>query len=444
MATLTQDEAQAILKRVVAFAKSDGCEANLQGGRTGNVRYARNSISTSGLVDDLTLVVQSNFGKRLGTATINELDDAALERVVRRSEELARLAPENPEFMEILGPQGPYQSGKAFFDATARIDPAYRAQAAADSISPARAAKAVTAGFLQDNAGFQAMMNSKGLFAYHASTGVSFTVTVRTEDGLGSGWAARDFNDAAKLDARAASRIALDKALRSREAKAIEPGKYTVVLEPAASIDILADMFFNMDARQADEGRSFLAKKGGGTKVGEKLLDERVTIYSDPVHPDVPVAGWSGNGQKRERVNWIERGVVKTVPTGRYWAQKTGRKPIPLPGNVIMLGGTGTTEDLIKDTKRGILVTRTWYIREVDPQTILVTGLTRDGTFFIENGKVSFPIKNMRFNESAVIMLNNLDAMGAPVRVEGEGINSVMIPPMRIREFTFSSLSDAV
>src|ERR1700730_5380572 len=444
MATLTQDEARAILKKVVAFAKSVGCEANLQGGRTGNVRYARNSISTSGLVDDLTLVVQSNFGKRLGTATINELDDAALERVVRRSEELARLAPENPEFMEILGPQGPYQNGKAFFQATARIDPASRAQAAADSISPARAAKAVTAGFLQDNAGFQAMMNSKGLFAYHASTGVSFTVTVRTEDGLGSGWAARDFNDAAKLDARAASRIALDKALRSREAKAIEPGKYTVVLESAASIDILADMFFNMDARQADEGRSFLAKKGGGSKVGEKLLDERVTIYSDPVHPDVPVAGWSGNGQKRERGTWTERGVVKPVPTGRYWAQKTGRKPVPFPGNVVMMGGTVTTADLIKETKRGSRLTARVEIREVDPQTVLVTGLTRDGTFFIENGKVSFPIKNMRFNESAVIMLNNLEAMGAPVRVEGEGLNSVMIPPMRIREFTFSSLSDAV
>jgi predicted Zn-dependent protease len=444
MPMLTQDEAQTILKKVLSFAKSEGCEANLQGGRTGNVRYARNAISTSGVVEDTTLVVQSNFGKRRGTATINELDDAALERVVRRSEELARLAPENPEFMEILPPQGPYANGQAYFEATAKIDPAYRAQAAADSIGPARGGKAVAAGFLQDNAGFQAIMNSKGLFAYQAATGVSFTVTMRTEDGLGSGWAARDFNDAGKLDAKAASQIALDKAVRSREAKAIEPGKYTVVLEPAASIDILADMLFNMDARQTDEGRSFLSKKGGGSKLGEKLVDERVTFYSDPAHSDVPVAGWSFDGQKLERVSWIERGVVKTLPTGRYWAKKQGRKPVPLPNNVIMAGGSGTTEDLIKDTKRGILVTRTWYIREVDPQTVLVTGLTRDGTFFIENGKVSFPIKNMRFNESAVIMLNNLEALGTPVRIQGEGINSVMIPPMRIREFTFSSLSDAV
>ncbi|HVT60778.1 MAG TPA: TldD/PmbA family protein [Thermoanaerobaculia bacterium] len=444
MPVLTEAEAQAILKRVLALAKSDGCEANLQGNRIGNVRYARNAITTSGVVDDLTLVVQSNFGKRSGTATINEFDDAALARVVRRSQELARLAPENPEFMEILGPQGPYQNGKSFFEATAKIDPAYRAQAAADSIGPARDAKVVAAGFLQDTAGFQSMMNSKGLFAYHAATGVSFTITMRTEDGLGSGWAARDFNDAAKLDAKAASRIALDKALRSREAKAIEPGKYTVVLEPAASIDILADMFFSMNARPADEGRSFLAKKGGGTKLGEKIVDERVTIYSDPTDPDVPVAGWSGDGQRQERISWIERGVVKNLPTGRFWAQKQGRKPIPFPGNVIMMGGSGTTEDLIKDTKRGVLVTRAWYIREVDPQTVLVTGLTRDGTFFIENGKISFPIKNMRFNDSAVIMLNNLEALGKPVRIEGEGVNSVMIPPMRIREFNFSSLSDAV
>jgi predicted Zn-dependent protease len=444
MPVLSQDEAQAILKKVVSLSKSDGCEVNLNGSRSGNVRYARNVITTSGVVDNLTMAVQSNFGKRSGVATINEFDEASLERVVRRSEELAKLAPENPEFMEILGPQGPYQNGKCFYESTAKIDPDYRTLAAASSLGPAKASKCIAAGFLQDSADFASLMNSKGAFCYNSSTNISFTVTMRTEDGLGSGWAAHDFNDASKLDCKELSQIALEKAMRSREARAIEPGKYTVILEPAASIDLLANMFFSMDARQADEGRSFLSKKGGGTKVGEKILDDRVTIYSDPVDVDVPVAGWSGDAQRLERTTWIEKGVFKVIPTGRYWAQKQGRKPLPQPGNVIMKGGTGTTADLIKDTERGILVTRTWYIRSVDPQTVLVTGLTRDSTFFIENGKISFPIKNMRFNESPIIMLNNLDAMAAPVRIEGEGINSVMLPPMRIREFTFSSLSDAV
>jgi predicted Zn-dependent protease len=221
-----------------------------------------------------------------------------------------------------------------------------------------------------------------------------------------------------------------------------------VILEPSASIDLLNNMFFGMDRRQADEGRSFMAKAGGGNKLGEKLFDERVTIYSDPSHPDVPAAPWDGNGLPRDRTVWIEKGVMKNLFVSRYWAKEKGVKPIPFPANGIMEGGTASTEDLIASTERGILVTRTWYIRVVDPQTVLLTGLTRDGTFMIENGKVSFPIKNMRFNESPIIMLNNLEALGKPLRVQGGdgdgGGGGIMVPPMKIRDFTFTSLSDAV
>lgn len=445
MTILKEDEAKAILQRVLGLSRADGCQATLAGSRQGNIRYARNAVSTSGVVDDLTLAVQSSFGKRQGTATVNEFDDAALEKVVRRAEELARLAPENPEQMDLLPAQGPYADGKSWFDATAAIDPAFRAEAAGRSIAAAKAAKSVAAGFLTDSAGFQALMNGKGLFAYYPSTAANLTVTVRTEDGLGSGWAMRDIDDVARLDAGEVSRIAAEKATGSREAKAIEPGRYTVVLEPAASVGLLSFLFNALDARQADEGRSFLSQKGGGTKVGEKLVDERVTIVSDPTDPRVPTAGWAVDGQRCDRVAWIERGVVKALPTSRYWAQKQGTKAIPAPNNIVFEGGTGTTADLIRDTKRGILVTRTWYIRSVDPQTVLVTGLTRDGTFFIEDGRIAFPIKNLRFNESPVIMLNNLEALGAAERTSaGGGIGSALIPPMRVRDFTFSSLSDAV
>lgn len=444
MTMLSRDEAQALLKKVMALSKAETCEANLNGNTSGNIRTARNTVTTSGVTDDLTLGVTSSYGMRSGTTTINELDDASLEKVVRRSEELAKLAPDNPEFMVPLGPQQ-YVDSPGWFDATAKITAELRAKAAADSIEPSRAKKLVAAGFLQDNAGFQAMMNSRGLFGYYPSTSVNFTVTVRSEDGTGSGYAASDHNDVAELDTARTSGVAIDKALRSMNAKAIEPGKYTVILEPAASIGLLQFMGFGLDARQTDEGRSFLSKPGGGSKKGEKIVDERVNIWSDPADPLVPTAPFAGDGRPRKKTMWIENGVVKNFYASRYWAEKTHVEAIPFPANVIMAGGNASTEELIAGTKKGILVTRTWYIRMVDPQTVLLTGLTRDGSFMIEDGKLTFPVKNFRFNESPVIMLNNLDALGKPVRFgDGDGGGGSLIPPMRIRDFTFTSLSDAV
>ncbi|WP_339793176.1 metallopeptidase TldD-related protein, partial [uncultured Imperialibacter sp.] len=264
MAIFSKDEARAILEKVMKFSKADACEANLNGSNGGNIRYARNTVSTAGENSDVTLVVQSNFGKKSGTATVNEFDDASLEKAVRRSEELAQLAPENPEFMGPLEQQT-YGESKTYAEATAKITPEYRAQAAANSINPAAAKDVTAAGFLEDSYGFASMMNTKGLFAYNRSTNVNFTVTMRTNDGLGSGWATRDYNDVSKLDTAEASKIAIEKAVKSSTAKAIEPGKYTVILEPAAASDLLQNMLFSMGARQADEGRSFLAKKGGGT-----------------------------------------------------------------------------------------------------------------------------------------------------------------------------------
>jgi predicted Zn-dependent protease len=438
MAIFSKDEAKRILEKVIGFSKADGCEANLNGSTGGNIRYARNTVSTSGENSDTTLVVQSYFGKKSGVATVNEFDETSLEKVVRRSEELARLAPENPEFMEPLGPQQ-YADSKTYFESTAKINPEYRAKAASDSITPAAAKDVTAAGYMEDSAGFSALMNSKGLFAYNTATSVNFTVTMRSNDGTGSGWVTRDFNDVSKLNTSEASKVAIDKALMSRNAKAIEPGKYTVILEPAASIDLLQNMMFSMNARAADEGRSFLSKKGGGNKLGEKIVDERVNIYTDPWNSEVPAAPWDGGGQPRQKMDILRGGVVKNLFYDRYWASQKNVAPVPFPANGIMDGGNASLEDLIKDTKKGILVTRFWYIRTVDPQTLLYTGLTRDSTFFIENGKIKHPIKNFRFNESPIIMLNNLEALGKQVRVNGS-----LIPYMKVRDFTFTSLSDAV
>jgi predicted Zn-dependent protease len=444
MPWMNEAEARALLEKVLKLSKADACEVNLNGTRGGNIRYARNTVNTAGGREDTTMVIQSNFGKRSGAVTLNEFDDAALERAVRRSEELARLAPEDPEFMEPMGQQQ-YVPVQAFHDATAAITPEFRATAAAAGITAAKAQNCTAAGYLEDSASWQAMANTKGLFAYHKETQATLQLTVRSNDGTGSGFAGGDVGDVTKLDVRRASDLATQKAVASRNPVAIEPGKYTVILEPLAAVDLVQNLLFGLNARNADEGRSFLSKAGGGTKLGEKLVDERVNIWSDPAHPEVATSPWNGDGRAQVRRSWIEKGVVKNLFYSRYWAAKQNREAVPFPANFIMEGGTASVDDLVRDTPRGVLVTRTWYIRFVDPQTLLLTGLTRDGTFYIENGRIKHAVKNFRFNESPVIMLNNLDALGRPERVRNieTGVNS-LIPAMRIRDFTFSSLSDAV
>ncbi|MBI2379873.1 MAG: TldD/PmbA family protein [Gammaproteobacteria bacterium] len=444
MSMFTEAKAKEILDKVIKLSKADECSATLDGSINGNIRYARNSVSTSGLVSNADLVVQVSFGKRVGTATINEFDDASLEKVVRRAEELAKLAPENPEFMPIIDKQD-YKPTKTFIEATAAITPEYRAKVAAASIEPCKKNKLVAAGFFADTQRFSAMANSKGNFAYQTSTFLDFTCTVRTDDGRGSGWVARNLADVSKFDADAEMLIAMQKARDSAEAKALEPGKYTVIMEPAATAGLLNFMMNGFDARQSDEGRSFLSKKGGGNKLGEKVFDERVTIYADPWNEEVAVLPWDGEGLPRERTTIVNKGKVEYLEYSRYWAKLKGKKAVGSPGNFIMVGGDKSTMDLVKSTKKGILVTRTWYIRMVDPQTVLLTGLTRDGTFYVENGEIKYPIKNFRFNESPVIMLNNIEELGKPVRVgDDESPFVMMVPPMKIRDFTFTSLSDAV
>ena len=438
MAILNREEAQAILTKILKFSKAEFCSVSLGGSNQGNIRYARNTVSTSGMESNISLGITSAFGRKSGVATTNELDDESLERAVRRSEEIAKLSPENPEYLPPLGPQK-YEESIGYFENTASISPEWRAEQTKQCIEYVKKKGLIAAGFLEDGHYFSSLANSAGLFAYRQSTNIDFSLTVRTEDGTGSGWVTRDFNNVKNFNINEATEIAVQKAAASANAKAIEPGKYTVILEPSAAGSLIQNMFFNMSARSADEGRSFLAKEGGGTKLGEKIVDERVTIYSDPLDPRVPASTWSGNGLPNPKRVWIENGVVKNLFYNRYWAQKQGVDPVPFPSNGIMEGGNASLQELISSTERGILVTRLWYIRTVDPQTLLYTGLTRDGTFYIENGSIKYPIKNMRFNESPVIMLNNLEAIGKPERVGGN-----LIPPLKIRDFTFTSLSDAI
>jgi predicted Zn-dependent protease len=444
----TKEQTKALTDKVLAISKAEETEVSLNGSDRANLRFARNTATTSGASSDNSLAITARFGKRAGTTTTSEFDAASLERAVRAAEEIAKLSPENPEAMPALGPQT-YSPGNAFFEDAATATPEWRAASVENALTISQKHDVVSAGFVETLGAIQAVANSKGLFAYDRFSAADYNLTARTPDGTGSGWASKSYNQLQMLDPKALATAAIEKAAKSRNPAAIEPGKYTVVLEPAALADLLVFMLFSADARQADEGRSFFSKKGGGNRVGEQVVGESVNIYSDPQHPLAPSLTFDGQGLAVKRHVWVEKGVLKDLFYSRFWAQKTGRAPTAGPNNLIMEGGTATTEELIAGTERGVLVTRFWYIRPLDPQTLLFTGLTRDGLFLIEQGKVTRPVKNMRWNESPVVAFNNIEAMSAPERVvSGEGIGgsglALVCPAARVREFTFSSGSDAV
>jgi predicted Zn-dependent protease len=383
----------------------------------------------------------------VATSTTNQLDDAGLQRVVQTAEALAKLAPEDPEFLPELDPQQ-YQPGRNWSEATAALDPQGRAEAVRAITAPATQGSLVSTGYLDARVGAAAVANTKGLFAYNRSTAAALTTTVRTADGTGSGWAGATHHDWSRVDAASLGARAAEKARASRNPAAIEPGRYTVVFEPTAVGNLVQFVTNALNARAADEGRSFFSTPGGGNKIGQKVVDERVTILSDPFDPEVAGAPFTNEGLPTRRSVWIENGVVKTLNYDRFWAQKKGKEPTASGGSLKMTGGSSSMEEMIASTQRGLLVTRFWYLRPVDQRTILYTGLTRDGTFLIENGKITRAVKNLRFNDSPVFMLNNLEALGTPVRVsaseDGGPGQAIVVPPLKVRDFNFTSLSDAV
>lgn len=444
-AILTREQAQAIVEKAVKLSRADAVDVQVNTYTQGNIRFADNQVSTAGSTTDAQLGIQSAFGPKHAVVTTNDLSDAAIERAVRESERLAKLAPDDPEAMPQLGAQQ-YTPVTAWFDATANLSADDRAKASLTALELARKAGDLkAAGYLVTTAGALAIGNSTGMFAYHRSTNANYSLTVRTADGTGSGWAAADHADWAQLDATRVAQTAVDKARLSRNPVAIEPGRYTVILEPQAVGDLVQLLSIYADARSADEGRSPFVKQGGGNKVGEKILDDRVTIFSDPADSQLLGRPWDFEGMPLGRQTWIEKGVLKQLIYSRFWAKKQGKTATGGPSTFKMAGGTKSVDDLVKETTRGILVTRLWYLREVDPRTILYTGLTRDGTFLVENGKITKSLRNFRFNESPLFMLNNLEELGRAERLAGtEQGGDVVMPSIRARDFNFTSLSEAV
>ncbi len=444
---LSRSECEAITKKILGFSTADECRVTINSGMRQNTRFALNQVSTAGDDYDASVSIRAVVGKRVANVTTNRLDDASLRTAMANAERIAKLAPEDPELLPELDPQQ-YRESVVWSDKTASLEPEARAEAVRAITSRSLEAGFISTGYLEANAGSLAVANNRGLFAYSRSTSSAFTTTVRTPDGTGSGWAGASDNDFTRMDPKLLAERAIEKARRSMNPVAIEPGRYTVILEPTAVANLVALISGALNARGADEGRSFFSKGGGGNKIGEKVVDERVTLISDPLDSRVPANTFTGDGMPTERVTWIENGIVKNLAYDRFWAQKSGKAPVNAGGSLAMAGGTSSMEEMIASTERGILVTRFWYIRGVDPRTILFTGLTRDGTFLIENGKVTRPVKNLRYNESPIFMLNNLMAMGRPERVSasesgGPG-QAIMVPPLKCRDFNFTSTSDAI
>jgi predicted Zn-dependent protease len=434
----TEKEAKALASQILSQAKAPECEVVLSRWQSSHSRFAANEVTTAGSVTDARVQISSRRQGKVGEATTSDLSPESLKAALRLSEQLMDLAPPDPEWVEGL-PAQKYPTINGFHAPTASAGAAQRLRGVKAAIDLARAEKLQGAGFFESDARYTAIANKQGNFCFHRSTSVGYSNTMRTADGTGSGWAGGGGPKLTDVDPGALARRAVHKAKASAQPRSLPPGRYTVILEPQAVEDLVGLLPMALNARRADEGRSFFSKPGGGNRVGDKVFADAVTIRSDPFNPQLPGRPWAAEGLPARPTTWIEKGVCKALVTGRYWARKTEREPLPFSGGLIMEGGKGGVEELVSKTQRGLLVTRFWYIRSVNPQTIQLTGLTRDGVWLVEKGTIVAAVNNLRFNESPANLLANVEALGAPVST-----GDSLVPPILARDFNFSSVSDAV
>jgi predicted Zn-dependent protease len=319
----------------------------------------------------------------------------------------------------------------------------------------------VAAGLIERSHHVNAVANKAGLSGYHNSADSQLTTTIRMADGSSSGWAGQPSTKLSGIDSAKLAATAIEKCIRWKNPQKLEPGNYTVVLEPTAAGDLVRLMMPAFSARNTEEGRTFLSKPGGSL-LGQKVFPEFINLRSDPFDSRQPSSPWTGDLLPARAIKWIEEGTVANLAYDRYWAAKTGKEPTPGggagggggrgggggfgggAGSLIMDGGDATLDQLIASVERGLLVTHFWYIRFVNQQTLQQTGLTRDGLFLIENGKITKPVMNFRFLESPVRLLKNTKMLGQAVRVRGLEGGMMIVPPLVAADFPFPSISDAI
>lgn len=447
---LTETEARAICEKLLSYVKADDAVVNVSSENYGHLRFAANAFTTAGARENTSVSVTAWIGGKRGSASTNEIDDESLKATVALAEQLAQISPVDREYMPTLGKQT-YKPVDGYAEATSNISVNARARTINDVIGYCERAKVIGAGFHQARGQVGASATKNGNFIYDRGSLVSLGMTARTPDGSSSGYFLRNHFDVAKLDTTRVANEAVRKAVESRYPRVLEPGVYPAILEPQAVVDLVGQIAFAFDARGAEEGRSPFSAPGGKTKLGQKIFDERINIYSDPWHPELPGSKSAQGGLPAEKIYLVRNGVLENLVYSRYWAKQKDKAPTPGPVNSIMESSVApvSVEDMIKSMDRGILLGRFWYIRGVDARTVLQTGLTRDGIWYIENGKIQYPVKNFRFNQSVMQLLapGNVEAIGKPERVgssEGQGGNSALLPALKVKEFNFSSQSEAV
>ncbi len=443
---LSEDESKNLINKILSFSKADSATVTLNGSNSNNLRFAVNTVSTCGAIDSITANITSDFGKKSGTAEITSIEDDDINKGVRKSEEIARLSPDNEEFMPPLGKQKDYLKVQEFFEETDKLTPRNISEKISYTLNTASDKGLSSAGYFEKVSGFSAVGNTNNLYAYHKNTSAGFASTVRTVDGKGSSKIDRQYADINLLDVKKFSDRVIDRAILSRDPVRHEAGKFVTILDNAAVCDMLNNLLGFMSRRSADEGRSFFSDKGNKNKIGQLIADPKVNIYSDPQSTYAPSIPFSDDGYPVYKTNWITKGILNKLYAGRFWAKKTNSEYVPYPTNIIMSGSNKSVEDLISSTQSGIYVTRFWYIRTVDPKQILFTGLTRDGVFLIENGKIKQAINNFRFNESPINVLKNIVDMSVSEKVVGSetGGDKIVVPALKLSEFNFSTISDAI
>lgn len=466
---LTRDQASAIFDKLRKYSNADEVELLISGGRSALTRFANNTIhqnvaeESHALSLRVSINVSSAKGGRTARASTNKIDDESLRRLAQTADTLVRMQQSDPELLPMPTPQEVAEaqvdgSGLAprYIERTAWINPQDRAEAVARIVDVAKKNKLTSAGIYASSEFGEALFNSRGVSKWHQQTSVEVSITMLGD--TSSGWRKANAPDVADLDPREMAEVAAEKARSSANPRELEPGKYTVILEPSAVLDTVGFMFWDFSGSALLEQRSFLTGR-----LDTQLFGDNITVSDDAYHPLQTGAAFDGEGMTRQRLKLIDRGVVKDLAYSRGSAKKMSQSELTskvgsiratghgfmLPNEMgeaplnIVFGGasaneSGTVDQMIASTDRGILVTRLWYIREVDPYDKILTGMTRDGTFLVAHGKVQCGIRNLRFNESLLHMLRNVEALGQPVRACGEESIDMVVPPMKVRDFNFT------
>ncbi len=439
---VTQTEALALIEFAIAQSQADGIFVSLSANETALSRFSENQISQNVRKNTFSITVTSYFGKRSASASTTELDRDAIALTVKRAEDLASIAPVDPEWVELLPKQTYSDRTPAFDRATATLSPLKKGEIIQQVCSLSKNAGVNGSGTLSFQVSLNAIGNSAGLRGCDRTTEADFSFTARIDNG--SSWNRCTAWSIEQLPIVELTEKVIERAIASRNSQAVKPGDYTVIFEPSAFASLLPWVIWNLDARAADEGRSFMSLsddsgKPIGNKVGEQLFNPVIQVQRNAAHPLLQGGRFFGNGLSNENLDIIKDGIPQTLAYSRYWAREQGKEATGSMYPLVMTGSDKTVAELIASTERGIFVSRAWYVRYVNPRTLEVTGMTRDGTFLIENGKISHPIKNLRFNQCLPEMLKNVVALSQAKRCGGS-----VIPGCKVKNFHFSSITDSI